>query len=85
MNFYKSCLIAVLVFTLTACGDEASVTQVAAVAPTPAASNALTQSSIPAKPADVVEEFYTSSMPDTFTIPHNTCAQGESLQTLKKE
>lgn len=86
MNLTKSCLIAVLALTLTACGDETSVTHVAAVASTPAAaSNALTQSSVAAKPAGVVEEFYTSSMPDTFTIPHNTCAQGEGLQTLKKE
>ncbi|UJS26326.1 hypothetical protein [Thiothrix winogradskyi] len=86
MNLTKSCLMAVLAFTLSACGDETSVTHVAAVAPAPAAtSNALTQSSVPAKPAGVVEEFFTSSMPDTFTIPHNTCAQGEALQTLKKE
>jgi hypothetical protein len=85
MNLYKSCLMAVLAFTLTACGDKTSTTQVAPVASAPAASNALTQSSTAAKPASVVKEFVTSSMPDTFTIPHNTCAQGESLQTLKKE
>lgn len=85
MNLYKSCLMAVLAFTLTACGDETNVAQVAAVPPAPAVSNALTQSDSAAKPASVVKEFVTSSMPDTFTIPHNTCAQGEGLQTLKKE
>lgn len=68
-----------LMLGLSGCGDE--VATVAAVSPpvpaTPSTDN-------PVKPAKPVEEFITSSMPDTFTIPHNTCAQGESLQTLKK-
>lgn len=83
MNRLKSCgLVAGLMLALTACGEKAATTEVAAVTPS---TTVVQQSSVAAKPAGKVEEFFTSSMPDTFTIPHNTCAQGESLQTLKKE
>ncbi|MFN3785508.1 MAG: hypothetical protein ACK4RS_01585 [Thiothrix sp.] len=91
MNFYKSCFIALLALTLNACNEEPNVAHVAAVTPTPAQAAApssnetLTQSSANEKPKSVVQDFYTSSMPDTFTIPHNTCSQGEALQKLKKE
>jgi hypothetical protein len=72
---------------LVACGEK-STTEATGIKPAEVLavqSAAPAQSSAVSKPAGVVEEFFTSSMPDTFTIPHNTCAQGEGLQTLKKE
>lgn len=83
MKMLTACgLSAVLMLALSACDEKAATTEIAAAT---LSTTEMQQSSVTAKPVGKVEKFVTSSMPDTFTIPHNTCAQGESLQTLKKE
>lgn len=88
MNIHKPCWLLIgTAVVLVACGEK-STTEATAIKPAEVLSvqsAAPAQSSAVAKPAGVVEEFFTSSMPDTFTIPYNTCSQGEALETLKKE
>jgi hypothetical protein len=82
MKKYVACwLTAGVMLALSACGEKAATTEVAVVATPPAAA----QANGAAKPASVVEEFTTSSMPDSFTIPHNTCEQGKKLEDVRSK
>lgn len=82
MKRYAACgLMLAVTLMLGACGEKAATTEVV-VAPTPPAA---AQANAAAKPASVVEEFTTSSMPDNFVVPKNTCEQGKPLQDVKSK